>query len=574
MKREAVYHLNTENYIYPVSRSRLKVKLRTAKSDVKECRLQYFDRTKSDEVRSTILKRQQSDALFDYYYGYIDTSKVARYQKYYFKLTDFDEKEIFYCPTGFSGEKPEDFFEYLYTNPNDIVGHPEWSYGTIYYQIFPERFKNGDTQNDPPETEDWGSTPTRENYMGGDIRGIIEKIPYLKELGIETIYMNPIFYADFNHKYATTDYYRIDPIFGTNEEFREMVDKLHESGIRILLDGVFNHTGVHFKQFQDVLKNGRNSQYYNWFLPVKTSGITISHKDYECVGAYKYMPKLNSSNPEVRAFILDVMDFWIREYGIDGWRLDVADELDINVWQEVCMVLRQKYPDTFLLGETWGYGGRLTDGKMLDSVMNYMFRDAVRDYFGYEKIGTEEFDNRINTMLSLYKNETGKVLYNLLDSHDTERFLHYCSGDIDRMKLAVAFQFLFIGSPAIYYGDEVGITGDNDPDCRKCMVWDERQNKDLLDWYKKFIKIRKDHAAVRTGDYMTTFIDDENEIICFERREENEKIQVIIRKGKQNGTPVKVKGIGINLITGQRIDSDTEGFINVEPYSVNVIQTV
>ncbi|SKB48759.1 Glycosidase [Lachnospiraceae bacterium] len=574
MKREAVYHLNTENYIYPVSRSRLRVKLRTAKGDIKECLLLHFDRTKPDAVRSAVLKKQQSDALFDYYYGHIDTSKVARYQKYYFKLTDYDGKEIFYCPIGFSSEKPEDFFEYLYTNPNDVVRHPDWSYGTIYYQIFPERFKNGDTQNDPPGTEKWGSTPTRENYMGGDIRGIIEEIPYLKELGIETIYMNPIFYADFNHKYATTDYYRIDPIFGTNDDFREMVDKLHESGIRILLDGVFNHTGIHFKPFRDVLENGRDSRYYNWFLPVKENEIKISHKDYECVGAYKYMPKLNSSNPEVREFILNVMDHWIREYGIDGWRLDVADELDINVWQEACMVLRQRYPDIFLLGETWGYGGRLTDGKMLDSVMNYMFRDAVRDYFGYEKIGTDEFDSRINTMLSLYKNETGKVLYNLLDSHDTERFLNYCSGDTDKMKLAVAFQFLFIGSPAIYYGDEVGINGENDPDCRKCMIWGDEQNRELLDWYKKLIKIRKDHVAVRTGDYMTTFIDDENEIICFERREENEKIQVIIRKGKRNDASVKVKGSGINLITGQMIAADTAGFIDVEPYSVKAIKTV
>ncbi len=575
VKREAVLHLNTEDFIYPVARNVLVVKLRTARGDISDCRIIYFCRTKPDLINDLELEKRYSDDLFDYYEGKIEFSKIARYQKYYFKLTDNDGKEEYYSATGFSREAPEDgYFEFLYANQGDVVDYPEWAKGILYYQIFPERFANGDTSNDPPETMPWGTDPTRENYMGGDLKGVQDNIPYLKDLGIEVIYFNPIFEADFNHKYATTDYYKIDPIFGTNEEFGTLVKELHKVGIRVVLDGVFNHTGIHFKQFEDVIEKGSQSRYYDWFLPSKEKEISVTHKDYECVGAYKYMPKLNSSNPEVRAFILDVMDFWVREYGIDGWRLDVADEVDTVVWQSARALLKEKYPDLMLLGETWGYGGSLVSGKRLDSVMNYMFRDAARDYFGFEKITATEFDARINRMLALYKSETTDVLYNPLDSHDTERFLFYCAGDVKRLKLAVAFQLLFKGSPAIYYGDEVGITGDNDPDCRKCMEWDKsRQNKELFDWYKVLIKLRKDHECIRKGSYKTINCSDEEDLLVFERSDDKEKIRVIIRKGSSD-KKVRVEGLegAIDLISNEIITTDPDGKTAINPCSVKVIK--
>ena len=575
VKREAVLHLNTEDFIYPVARNVLVVKLRTARDDISDCRIIYFCRTKPDIKNELELEKKYSDDLFDYYEGKIEFSKVARYQKYYFKLTDNGSKEEYYSATGFSREAPEDgYFEFLYANQGDVIDYPEWAKGIIYYQIFPERFANGDTSNDPPETMPWGTDPTRENYMGGDLKGVQDNIPYLKDLGIEVIYFNPIFEADFNHKYATTDYYKIDPIFGTNEDFGTLVKELHKAGIRVVLDGVFNHTGIHFKQFEDVIEKGSQSKYYDWFLPNKEKEISVTHKDYECVGAYKYMPKLNSSNPEVRAFILDVMDFWVREYGIDGWRLDVADEVDSAVWQVARTLLKEKYPQLILLGETWGYGGTLVSGKRLDGVMNYMFRDAVRDYFGFEKITATEFDSRINRMLALYKSETTDVLYNPLDSHDTERFLFYCGGDVKRLKLAVAFQLLFKGSPAIYYGDEVGITGDNDPDCRKCMEWDKSgQNKELFDWYKVLIKLRKDHECIRKGSYKTINCSDEEDLLVFERSDDKERIRVIIRKGSYD-KKVRVEGLegAIDLISNEIVTTDPDGKTAINPCSVKVIK--
>ena len=575
VKKEAVLHINTEDFIYPVERNRLTVRLRAARDDLTKCLIVYFSRTTPDQKKDCQLVKLYSDDLFDYYEANIEFSKVARYQKYFFVLSDNSGETLYYSATGFGKDVPEDgFFEFLYTNPGDVVEYPEWSKGAVYYQIFPERFCNGDTSNDPKDTQGWGEPPTRENYMGGDLEGVRIKIPYLKELGIEVIYFNPIFKADFNHKYATTDYYSIDPCFGSNEEFGNLVKELHENGIKVVLDGVFNHTGIHFMQFEDVCKNGSASQYYDWFLPCKEKEITVTHKDYECVGAYKYMPKLNSSNPEVRKFIVDVMDFWIRQYGIDGWRLDVADEVDSTVWQEARAVLKERYPDIILIGETWGYGGMLTSAKRLDSVMNYMFRDALRDYFGYEKLSASGFNHRINRMLGLYKTETHNVLYNLIDSHDTERFLFYCNSDVARMKLAVAFQLLFVGSPALYYGDEVGITGDNDPDCRKCMEWqEEKQNKELLNWYKTFIRLRKEHEAIRKGSYRSVLISDENDFLAFERTLNNERIIVMINKG-DSVFMIDAKDLedGTDLITEETVQSETDGKIAVGPGSVRVIK--
>ncbi len=273
---------------------------------------------------------------------------------------------------------------------------------------------------------------------------------------------------------------------------------------------------MHFPYFQDILEKQEESAYKNWFLIEKyPAAVTDADAAYECVGAYPYMPKLNTADVEVREYIIKIMDHWLGEYQIDGWRLDVADEVDSTVWEMARLVLKEKYPACILIGETWGYGGRMLRGDQLDSVMNYLFRDAVWDYFGKKSISAETFDSRINKIVAGYKSETCHLLYNLIDSHDTERFLYICGGSLEILKLAAAFQMFFIGSPAVYYGDEVGITGQNDPDCRKCMIWDEQADQELLQWYKKLIFLRKTHVCIRKGRYRTILADDQNDTFAF-----------------------------------------------------------
>ena len=588
-------HNGTEDFVYPTARNQLVFRIRTAKKEIQSCKLVYWNR--NDALKRTQrMECYARDGLFDYFQCKVIFTKIARYQKYYFSLEDTEGKAWYFSVYGVSEEVPESgFFEYLYANGNDVIAAPGWAKGMIYYQIFPERFYNGEYGNDPADAAMWGTSPTRENYMGGDLAGIIKKIPYLKELGVECLYLTPIFEGDFNHKYATTNYFCVDPIFGSNEELRELVRKCHAQEIRIILDGVFNHTGIHFPYFQDVLEKQEQSDYKNWFL-IEKFPVAVSADCYECVGAYPYMPKLNTANPEVRNYIIGVMDYWIKEYQIDGWRLDVADEVDSSVWEMARLVLKRKYPECILLGETWGYGGRQLRGNQLDSVMNYLFRDAVGDYFGTKAISTDEFDNRINNIVALYKEETCQLLYNLLDSHDTERFLNLCGGNREILKLAAAFQMLFVGSPAIYYGDEVGITGQNDPDCRRCMIWDEQADRELLQWYKGLISLRKEHSCIRKGGYRTIVADDDKSVFAFVRYEMGkecpEQLYAVFNNGsvpQRVSCPVSEEGIYTDLLSesgetylaqirdGAFYNQDITGYkaavtVEMQSYAVRVIK--
>jgi len=528
MNRHAIEHKNIPQYIYPISRSELTFKIKAARGDIAKCTLVYWPRNSSAKKKSAMFCAHRDD-LFDYYKTNIKFSKVARYVKYYFELVDLNGQKLYVTAFGLKDEIPEDgFFEYLYANGNDIVTVPEWAKGKVFYQIFPERYNNGTKNNDPPEVVQWSDAPTRENFFGGDILGIIQKLDYIKELGIDCIYLNPVFKGDFNHKYATTDYFQVDPIFGTNEDLKELVLQCHKRNIKIILDGVFNHCGTNFEPFRDLLENQEKSKYKNWFY-IEKFPVKISHHNYECVGAYKWMPKLRTSNPEVREYVLKVMDYWIREAGIDGWRLDVADEVDVKLWQYARAELKAKYPEIILIGETWGSALKMLSGDQMDSAMNYVFRDAARDFFAKNSIDAYEFDSRINKMLAEYPDEINSVMYNLLDSHDTARFLTECGSDKKKFKLAAAFQMLFCGCPAIYYGDEVGMSGENDPGCRGGMVWeDDKQDKDLLEWYKKIIALRKSLPPVMFGGYISNICDACKGIYGFIRDFNEERVYVLL----------------------------------------------
>ena len=595
MLKEAIFHDNTIRFVHAKSRECLNFRIRVGRQDMKRCQLIYFSRTNPDEKKRVDMVWKYRDRWFDYYEAEVCFKKVARYQKYYFCLKDRRGKVEYLGVNGFTATEPEDgVFEFLYANEGDIYEIPGWAKGQVFYQIFPERFANGRKENDPEGCVPWGSTPTRENYMGGDIAGIHQHLDYLKELGVGCIYFNPIFQGDFNHKYATTDYYKIDPMFGTEEEFRELVAACHERKIKVILDGVFNHTGIHFEPFQDILKHQEASRYKEWFY-ITEYPVSISHHNYECVGAYKWMPKLNTSNLEVAEYILKVMEYWIREYHIDGWRLDVADEVDKRVWQRARACLKAKYPDCLLLGETWGYGLNMMQGDQMDSVMNYVFRDFTRDFFAYEAIDARELDHRINQMLSSYFGEAKHGLYNLLDSHDTERFLAMSKGDKRRLKLAAAFQFLFPGAPAIYYGDEIGMTGENDPDCRKAMKWEqEEQDRELYGWYRRMAALRMKEKCIREGNYVTNLCGEKEGVFGFIRFDEKDCIYVVFNRSEEENRsyiPVREMGGYQELVTGQEVVSEEilkgehfyngdvmvyEGKIGIclEPYAVKIIKKI
>lgn len=592
MNFAAVAHRATQEFIYAPSRNELILEIFTAAKDMDCVTLWYWERyeTNPDRMTKQKLKAPLRGKYRDCYRTHIRTQNIAAYIRYSFELCAGGQT-YWLGRKGFTETPPSldgNFFEFLWPNPGDRFRAPEWSVDQIYYQIFPERFCNGDPALSPACAVAWGSTPTRENYMGGDLPGIIGKLDYLEELGVTCLYLTPIFEGSSNHKYDTVNYYRIDPQFGTEEDLHVLVEQAHKRKIRVILDGVFNHCGFYFPPFQDVLEKGRKSIYADWFF-VERFPVQEDPFNYDCVGHYRWMPKINLANPAARDYFVQVGLHWIRNFSIDGWRLDVADEVPTAFWECFSVAVKECAPDCLLLGETWGDADRLVCGNRLDSAMNYIFRDAVIDWIAHGTIGVVEFDWRINDMLSLYPYEVDLRMYNLLDSHDTPRFLFECQGDVRRLKLAVVLQMTLPGCPAVFYGDEVGLTGDNDPLCRQAMEWDENwQQADVKAWYQALICLRKENEVLRKGEFQTAISDDEKGVYGYFRYSQTQTMLIVLNTNahKQEVTLSKedrpanwevVLELNADLPTCKpawqihKEDSDCP-VLNLAPYSVTILQ--
>lgn len=495
-----ILHRPTREYVIPVSKNKLTIRFECQNDLDKEWSIVYWNRFYESVRFSTPCRFLGGDGTWDSFLGEVETSAPTKYFRYYIASLD---GALFCGPDGISAQPPEPPFEYLGTNDCDIFSIPEWSKGAIVYQVFPERFQNGDTALTPNDAEAWGSSPTRENFMGGDLKGVILRLDHLVSLYADILYLTPIFLSPSNHKYDTEDYYTVDPAFGTMEDLKELTKQCHARGIRVLLDGVFNHCGYRFAPFQDVLKKGGESPYSDWFV-IDSFPVRTDPPNYECVGYYKWMPKMRMKNPQVRQYFLDIGTYWMREADIDGWRLDVADEVDFTFWQEFRRAIRLEKPDALLIGETWKDAGDMLRGDQMDSVMNYLFRSAMIGFFA-KNDSANRFDAQIQRLQRIYPQPAQQALYNLIGSHDTERFLTLCGGDIRKLMLAAVFQMTYTGMPAIYYGDEIGMTGENDPDCRKAMDWNH-MDESLLSFYQKITALRRREQALRLGAFHTVHV--------------------------------------------------------------------
>ena len=419
---------------------------------------------------------------------------------------------------------------------------PDWVQDAIFYQIFPDRFARSD--RNPSGTlpfEPWDAPPTPHGFKGGDLYGIAEKLDYLKDLGITALYLNPVFASASNHRYHAFDYYSIDPLLGGNDALHTLLDKAHKKGIRVVLDGVFNHASRGLWQFHHVLECGDGSPYRDWFFfdPDRLSGKkhwgaypgpqemrALQHEDSVTAIGYRgwwnlpALPKFNTNTPAVREFLFDIAEHWI-DFGVDGWRLDVATEIDDDsFWQEFRQRVRRINPEAYIVAEIWHEAQRWLQGDQFDAQMNYEVTKPMLAFFGgkhldkrilhqqsnyhgiHHSIDAHEFANRIDHNLGLYKKDITYSQLNLLDSHDTPRFLSCVGGNKDSLKLATLFMLTYPGAPCIYYGNEIGMEGEHDPDCRRSFPWDEKKwDKDVLAYTRSLTALRKKHPALRRGDY-------------------------------------------------------------------------
>jgi cyclomaltodextrinase len=382
---------------------------------------------------------------------------------------------------------------------------PAWVPDAIFYEIFPDRFYNGDPDNDPPGTLPWGGLPTRENFFGGDLRGIVDRLPYLEELGINALYLTPIFPARTNHRYDVCDYLEVDPVLGSLGLAQELVQDAHARGIRVLLDAVFNHCGNGFWAFEDLRKRGASSPYRDWFT-VASLPIVQDPPNYVTCGGASYLPKLNTRNPETRAYLLRAATFWLEQVGIDGWRLDVPWKVPLDFWREFRTAVKQVNPEAYVVGEVWRDSRTWLNGDTFDGPMNYRLRDLILDYCVHDAMDGEDFDFELG-LLRENLGPAGPYTLNLLGSHDTPRILTLCQENVDRAVITLTFLMTYIGAPMVYYGDEIGMQGRNDPLCRGTMTWDEAKwNPRLAEAHRALIALRREHPALRRGNFETLWV--------------------------------------------------------------------
>ncbi|AFZ35288.1 pullulanase [Stanieria cyanosphaera PCC 7437] len=425
---------------------------------------------------------------------------------------------------------------------------PDWVKNAVFYQIFPDRFAIGSQTPkghwQASSLEGWDATPTLQGYKGGNLWGVIEKLDYLKDLGITAIYFTPIFQSASNHRYHTHDYYQIDPMLGGNVAFQALIEAAHQKDIKVILDGVFNHASRGFFFFNDILENGPYSPWLDWF---KIHGWPLSAYDgskpanYEGWLDNRALPVFNHDNEQAREYIMQVGEYWIHQ-GIDGWRLDVPEEIKTpGFWQEFRTRIKAINPEAYIVGEIWFDASEWLDGTQFDGVMNYMFAvptiafvagDRFRrecsqfHYHPYPGISAEEYASKIKNLLHLYPWEIQLTQLNLLDSHDTARLITSLGGDQKSVELATILLFTFPGAPSIFYGDEVGLIGAKDPDSRRGFPRQEKWDLEVLNYHRKLISLRNQYPALRTGNYQ--ILSAEDSVYVFARSLEQETIIVAI----------------------------------------------
>lgn len=550
MLREAIYHRPKNNWAFAYDAAHIYLRIRTKRGDLTSVTAIYGDKYAWDQTaQRSEMHVFASDELFDYWETVV--KPPFRRLRYAFELIDAEGSVAYMTEQSFLTEEPKDslsFFDYPYINPIDLFQPPAWVKDAVFYQIFPERFANGDPSLTPASAEAWGNEPTPSNFFGGDLQGVIDHLDYLNELGINAIYFTPVFQAPSNHKYDTTDYMKVDPSFGTNDKLKELVEACHARGIRVLLDAVFNHAGGTFPPFLDLLKYGSESQYADWFH-VREWPISVSEEgipSYETFAFVASMPKLNTEHPDVKRYLLEVAQYWIEEIGIDGWRLDVANEVDHAFWREFRQTVKSVNPEAYILGEIWHDSLMWLQGDQFDAVMNYPFTNAVLDFCSYGKLDAKQFADAIGNQLAAYPLQVTETAFNLLDSHDTPRLLTISDEDERRMKLAALFQLTFPGVPCIYYGDEVGLTGGGDPGCRKCMEWDEeKQNRDLFSFYQSLIAMRMEHAALRGTGFSFLSAESGSKLLAYERQEGAERFVIVLNASEETASfTLPAAGVG------------------------------
>lgn len=539
MNRCAIQHIVDSSYCFPVAPNEIVLRLRTAKNDISRAQVIYESKYVIGQTQKTAdMRKAYTGELFDFYEVRLslEDTRLA----YVFYIND-GEKNFYFSEDGVTENYDfalgfYNFFQYPYINQADIMECVPWMKQAVFYQIFVDRFRMGNKEKDTSYINcRWGDIPTPKTFAGGDIRGITEKLDYIKELGCNAVYLTPIFTSVSNHKYDISDYYRVDPQFGTNEDLKELVDAAHTRGMHVVLDAVFNHCSENLAQFQDVLKKGKESPYFDWFV-IRGDRINQQRDNYETFAACDYMPKLNTSNEEVQEFLMDIGTHYLTEYDIDGWRLDVSDEISHYFWRKFRERMKKVKRDAVIIGENWHDAANYLRGDQYDSIMNYAFTKLCLDYFAWGSKNAEQAAWKLNELLMRNIDPVNTMMLNLLDSHDTHRFFKETGRNRWKVKAALALLFLFPGVPCIFYGTEILTEGGYDPDCRRCMDWEKANPKgeysDIYRLIESLSRLRREQntAEGRIGIYA------ESDVLVLKNETDEREIKLFVNNTAGNQT--------------------------------------
>ena len=508
----------------------------------------------------------------------VEINFMSEIAKFSFAATTDDKLNIYFGTSGVANFiSPSEKWIY---DVNNFSRHvvPDWVYGSVMYQIFPERFANGKESLNPENTVEWGSVPTRLDFQGGDLYGVIDHMQYIQDLGVNILYLNPIFLSSSTHRYDSWDHFKVDPILGGDEALKELIDEAHKREMKVVLDCSLNHVHPRNFAFQDIVKNGEKSKYIDWFtvfdFPVrlihrphlysntykvgwdgnedeykryleektfKDAKLPIEVRDddgpivettYKAWWGVPDMPKVNLENADARQWALDVTKHWIENFNIDGWRMDVAKELDFSFWKDFRQIAHSANKDVLLISEIFGDTSQWLQGDRFDGTMNYSFREAMTDFFATRRIGTKEFADSLANLYSMYSFEALSSCQNLLSSHDVNRFLNLAEHKRDAILGAIFMQATFPGIAGIYYGDEVGLGGAGDPFNREPFPWHDEESWDanILSYTKELMNLKNSTSILRFGSFELLNVQDD--IVCFRRSLENESMLCLVNRDR------------------------------------------
>lgn len=553
MRLESIVHRNMGSDCYAFSEDEVIIKLRTGK-DITAVNVIHNDPfaagSASDSPWEGIPEEMTCEKELKYNnLWYIRLKPKYKREQYYFEI--FCENEVMYlfADDFYTKEqlnrrgRMQQYFKFPWINASDVCTPPAWVADTVWYQIMPDRFCRGDQREKSKPLKVWADDNqlTYRDFYGGDLRGIINQLEYLQELGITGIYFTPIFASDTNHKYNTTDYTRIDPDFGTEEDLKELVERAHSLGIHIMLDAVFNHSGTGFFAWQDVLEKGEKSEYFDWFfinqMPVDTGVWDTKDGRFYSFAFTSGMPKLNTNNPKVAEYFTNLCSHWVTDWKIDGIRFDVGDEVAHSFLKKLNRELKSIQPDLYLLGEIWIDSMPWLMGDEYDSVMNYPFIESLNNFWLDEQMGAKELSYAMNRCYSLYFEQTNRVLFNFLDSHDVGRVFTRCGENLDTFFQQLTMLLTMEGSPCIYYGTEIAMPGANDPFNRRCMPWEKMkagEYEHITGEVKHLIALRKQYAALRGSGLKWVQEENASRLVHYQRwAEDGNVVEVYLNAGEQ-----------------------------------------